>query len=169
MTELTAHEALVAILTSVHDQPHCQTLGCTDCELPHFRAKLEAHRSNHDPAAIEASLIELARGTTRHSGVASTPGIIRGLGQASMQAPDLLPRPVLAYLQLQEILLRKQQGERSNLTLALNLLRILPCWPGVTARISHGELDAGDIPQALVDHLRERAGSVISKGQEASV
>jgi hypothetical protein len=165
MTELSAHEALVALLTSVHYLPYCRTFGCAGCDEPHLRAELEAHRISYGPAASEAALLEAARSVKRRGGVDPTPDLRNGLVQAITHAPDLMPRSVLAHLHLIEILIhnRRRKRERHIPPLAVLILRILPCWPAVTIRIARGELAELDILQALTVHLEQQAKPVTSK------
>jgi hypothetical protein len=165
MTEPTAHEALVALLTSVLNRPYCRTFGCTDCDEPHLHAELEAHRISYGPAASEAALLEAARSIKHRGEDDPTPGLPNGLVRAITHAPDLMPRSVLAYFHLVEIHIRKhrRKRERDIPPLAVLLQRILPCWPAVTIRIARGELEEREIPQALADHLQQQAKPVTSK------
>jgi hypothetical protein len=164
MIEHTAHEALAAWLISTTTRPVCKTMACPGCELPHLRTELEALLKDHSPEAIATAALDLLRGC-RGDSSPDAASMRRGFVTVGILTPDLLPRPVLAFLQLKELAARSHQLSDNLGSLAMHLLRILPCWPEVCNRVARGEIAQRSIPLALADHLKEQA-AVVSNKQE---
>jgi hypothetical protein len=168
MTKSQAHEALSALLTSIAERPYCRTLACPGCELPHLRPELEKLRDRSGAELLDAATLDILRASVDQSDDRA-PALRRGLAGASVLAPDLLPRPALAFLKMREIILRIRQSRRGSSNLLLHLLRIIPCWPEVGERVARGEIATGHIFKALVNHLQAESAGVLPKKEQEVV
>lgn len=113
MTQSPVHDALSALLITLPERPRCKTLDCPGCELPHLRPKLKVLREEIGAAEFTFTLTDLLQASrdTRHPNAAR---LRRGLVGLRILTPDLLPRPSLAFLQLNEILVRYRKSRRGS-------------------------------------------------------
>ncbi|MAW61394.1 MAG: hypothetical protein CMJ94_11235 [Planctomycetes bacterium] len=167
MTQSPAHEALSALLISLPERPLCKTLGCPGCELPHLRPELEALREELGATDFSSTLTDLLQ-VSRDKQHADAARLRRGLVGLSILTPDLLPRPVLAFLQLQVILVRHRKARRGSPAPLLSMMRILASWPELCEQVARGEVPMGRVPQLLIEHLQAQATEVTKGQQEAA-
>ena len=167
MTSSPAHEALNALLISLPERPLCKTLGCPGCESPHLRPEFEALREAHGAAEVDSAVIDLLH-VSRDPQHQEAGALRRGLIDLCVLTPDLLPRPALAFLQLQEILVRHRKARRGSPAPLLSMLRILPSWPEPCEQVARGEVSMGRVPKRLVEHLQAIATEVTKDQQEAA-
>ena len=164
MTEIQAHEQLLAILTPTPDKPWCSTLDCPGCECRHMGKELEQYAARFGAATLDQRLtaiyLELAR--TDHDG--ETLPHIQGFRQLVGHATELLPRSILAKVQLKFLLQQIQRGKLDQVAAAV--LNTAPDLAELPADVQHGRINLNEITAQTLQQLREYADQLMAENNE---
>jgi hypothetical protein len=167
MTEDQSHEQLLAILTPTPDKPWCSTFDCPGCEHRHLRKDLERYGTRFGADTLDQQLtaiyLELSR-TVRGSEPQPS---VQGFRQLVHHAAELLPRPILAKLQL-KFLLRQIQSDRVDRVdrVASAVLSTVPFWPELCDAVRRGLRNPNEITVQTVRHLQEYAAQLVTENEE---
>jgi hypothetical protein len=164
MTENQAHEQLLVLLTPTPDKPWCSTLDCPGCEFRHMGIELEQYAARFGAATLDQQLtaiyLELAR--TDHDG--ETLPHIQGFRQLVGHAAELLPRSILAKVQLKFLLQQIQRGKLDQVAAAV--LSIAPDLAELPADVQHGRSNLNEITAQTLQQLREYADQLMAENDE---
>jgi hypothetical protein len=164
MTNDKAHERLLALLTPNPDKPWCSTLDCPGCERRHMDKELEQYATQFGAATLDQQLtaiyLELAR--TDQDGE-SLPHI-QGFRQLVGHAAELLPRSILAKVQLKFLLQQIQRGKIDQVAAAV--LSVDPCCPDLPAEVQCELRNPNEITEQTLRQLREYADQLVAENDE---
>jgi hypothetical protein len=163
LTEYQAREQLLAILTPTTVKPWCSTFDCPGCEHRHLRKELERYGTRFGADTLDQHLtaIYLELSSTAR-GSEPQPHVL-GFRQLVRHAAELLPRPILAKLQL-KFLLRQIQSDRVD-RVATAVLSTVPCWPELCDAVRRGLRNPSEITVQTVHHLQEYAAQLETEEQ----
>lgn len=148
MNKPSAYTDLLTTLTPDPERSWCRVAPCTGCDQPHLRDELLAFQVRHGREALADCLRQvfqdLFEGRLK---VREGSAFVPGMQAVYTLAADLLPRTILARMQLLEL----QQDFKNDKTLeALYLMiTVVATWPELAQRVSQQRLP----PQSMVNQV----------------